>query len=80
MEIYSRERDFMLNRLVGVDPGSEEAETSVDGGEGNVAARATPGGGTDNGVAADQGSAGITIAGSDSAAVDADVSVVDLSR
>lgn len=35
--------------LVGVNPGAEEADSRVDGGEGGVALSLTPGGGADEG-------------------------------
>jgi hypothetical protein len=66
-------------RLVGIDPISEEADTSVDGGAGNHTARLDPGSSSGDGTTAVQGAAGVTVAGSDSVAQDTDVTVVDLS-
>jgi hypothetical protein len=76
LQLLSRDRKC----LVGVDPGPEEADASVDRGRGDTAARGTPGGGANHDTTALGGATAVTIASSSAAVVEADMSVVDLSR
>jgi len=58
---------FRRNFLVGVDPVSEVADASVDGWEGWVALSLAPGGGSNQGGAADEWATAVTAAGADGA-------------
>ena len=50
-----------MDGLVGVDPGAEEADAGVDGGEGRAAGRLTPRGRSDEHVTARQRATAVTL-------------------
>jgi len=66
--------------LVGVDPGTEEADSGVDGGAGWRAPAGPPRGSPHEGRTAHQGAPAVTVARADClcCGLDADVTVVDL--
>jgi len=69
-----------LNRLVGIDPSTEEADARVDGGVGGAALGLSPGRGPHQHSTAHERATAVTTAGGSRGSLYADVSVVDRGR